>query len=68
MRNEDVSLEEIERVFRDPGAAWTVDEIAGRFGTTLGRAIRLMSDLEAIDVVRRVGDEFVPGPQAKRAS
>ena len=64
----EVSLEAIERVFQDPAAAWTVDEIAGRFGLPLGRAVRLMSDLEIRDVVRRVGVEFVPGPQAKRAS
>jgi hypothetical protein len=64
----EVSPEAIERVFQDPGAAWTIDEIARRFGLTLGQAIRVMSDLEVVDVVRRVGDEFVPGPQARRAS
>jgi hypothetical protein len=66
--NTEVSLEAIERVFQDPSAAWTIDEIAGRFGLTVGMAARVMSDLEITDVVRRVGDEFVPGPRAKRAS
>jgi hypothetical protein len=64
----EVTREAIEQVFQDPGAAWTVDEIAGRFGLPLGRAIRMMSDLEIADIVRRAGDEFVPGPRAKRAS
>jgi ribosomal protein S25 len=66
--NSEVSLEAIERVFQDPSAAWTVDEIARRFGLTMGVAARVMSDLEITDVVRRVRDEFVPGPRAKRAS
>ena len=66
--NAEVPSEAIERIFRDPSAAWTVDEIAGRFGLPLGRAVKVMSDLEFRDVVRRVGVEFVPGPQAKRAS
>ena len=64
----EIPIEAIERVFDDPGAAWTIDEIAGRFGLTLGQAIRVMSDLEAIDVVRRVGDEYVPGGGVRRVS
>jgi DNA-binding IclR family transcriptional regulator len=51
----------IVRVFQDPSAVWTLDEVAGRFGLSLGKAIRAMADLEAIDVVRREGDEYVPG-------
>lgn len=51
----------IVRVFQDPSAVWTLDEVAGRFGLSLGEAIRTMADLEAIDVVRREGDEYVPG-------
>jgi DNA-binding IclR family transcriptional regulator len=51
----------IVRVFQDPSAVWTLDEVAGRFGLSLGEAIRAMADLEAIDVVRREGDEYVPG-------
>lgn len=58
----------IMRVFRDPSAVWTLDELAGRFGMSLGEAIRAMSDLEAIDVVRRIGDEYVPGLGAATAS
>ena len=56
------------RVFQDPSAVWTLDELAGRFGMSLGEAIRAMSDLEAIDVVRRTGDEYVPGLGAATAS
>jgi hypothetical protein len=47
---------------------WTLDEVAGRFGMSLGEAFRVMSDLEAIDVVRRIGDEYVPGVGAVTAS
>jgi DNA-binding IclR family transcriptional regulator len=47
---------------------WTLDEVAGRFGISLGDAIRVLSDLEAIDVVRRIGDEYVPGVGAATAS
>lgn len=59
-----VPQEAIARVFRDPAAAWTIHEVAGRFGLSLGQAVRAMSDLEAIGVVRRLGDEYVPGPSA----
>lgn len=51
----------IVRVFQDPSAVWTLDEVAQRFGLSLGEAIRTMADLEAIDVVRRDGDEYMPG-------
>lgn len=60
--------EAIMRVFQDPSAVWTLDELAGRFGMSLGEAIRAMSDLEAIDVVRRIGDEYVPGLGTATAS
>jgi DNA-binding IclR family transcriptional regulator len=69
MRPNDGSTgEAIARVFSDPSAVWTLDEVAGRFGMSLGEAIRVMSDLEAIDVVRRIGDEYVPGMGAATAS
>jgi DNA-binding MarR family transcriptional regulator len=58
------AVDAIASVFRDPAAVWTIDEIAGRFGLTIGQAVRAMSDLEAIGVVRRLGDEFVPGSSA----
>jgi ribosomal protein S25 len=58
------AVDEIARVFRDPAAVWTIHEIAGRFGLSIGQAVRAMSDLEAIGVVRRLGDEFVPGSSA----
>jgi hypothetical protein len=50
----------IVRIFQDPSAVWTLDELARRFDMSIGDAIRVMSDLEAIDVVRRLGDEYVP--------
>jgi DNA-binding IclR family transcriptional regulator len=62
--NRNVPYDAIARVFRDPAAIWTIDEVAGRFGLSIGQAIRTMSDLEAIGVVRRLGDEYVPGPSA----
>lgn len=49
----------IVRIFQDPSAVWTIDELARRFGMSIGDAIRVMSDLEAIDVVRRIDDEYV---------
>ena len=58
------TIEAIARVFREPAAVWTIDEVAGRFGLSIGQAVRAMSDLEAIGVVRRLGDEFVPGSSA----
>jgi DNA-binding IclR family transcriptional regulator len=57
-------FEAISQIFRDPAAVWTIDEVAGRFGLSIGQAVRAMSDLEAIGVVRRLGDEYVPGPSA----
>jgi len=51
----------IVRIFADPSAVWTIDEIARRFDVSLGEAVRAMSDLEAIGVVERIGDEYVPG-------
>jgi len=58
------TVDAIAGIFRDPAAVWTIDEVAGRFGISIGQAIRAMSDLEAIEVVRRLGDEFVPGSSA----
>jgi DNA-binding IclR family transcriptional regulator len=58
----------IVRVFRDTSAVWTLDELARRFDMTISETIRVMSDLEAIDVVRRIGDEYVPGYGAATAS
>jgi hypothetical protein len=58
------TVDAIARIFRDPAAVWTIDEVAGRFGISIGQAIRAMSDLEASGVVRRLGDEFVPGSSA----
>jgi DNA-binding IclR family transcriptional regulator len=58
-------FEAIVRVFEDPSAVWTIEEVAGRFRLTPGEAIRAMSDLEAIGVVSRLGDEYVPGPSAR---
>jgi DNA-binding IclR family transcriptional regulator len=66
--NDGATGETIARIFADPSAAWTLDEVAGRFGMSLGDAIRVMSDLEAIDVVRRIGDEYVPGVGAAAGS
>ena len=66
--NQSSSVDAVVRVFSDPSAVWTLDEVAGRFGMSLGDAIRVLSDLEAIDVVRRIGDEYVPGLSAATAS
>jgi DNA-binding IclR family transcriptional regulator len=66
--NASTSADAIAKIFSDPSAVWTLDEVAGRFGMSLGEAIRVMSDLEAIDVVRRIGDEYVPGVGAATAS
>jgi len=65
---DDATRDAIMRVFEDDSAVWTLDELARRFGMTIGEAIRVMSDLEAIDVVRRIGDEYVPGYGAATAS
>ncbi|MCD6021603.1 MAG: IclR helix-turn-helix domain [Actinomycetia bacterium] len=64
----DPTRDAIMRVFRDASAAWTLDELARRFGMSISDAIRVMSDLEAIDFVRRIGDEYVPGFGAASAS
>ena len=64
----DPTRDAIMRVFRDASAAWTLDELARRFGMSIGDAIRVMSDLEAIDFVRRIDDEYVPGFGAANAS
>jgi hypothetical protein len=66
--NDSSSVDAIAKVFSDPSAVWTLDEVAGRFGISLGDAIRALSDLEAIDIVRRIGDEYVPGFGAATAS
>jgi DNA-binding IclR family transcriptional regulator len=58
----------IIRIFQEASAVWTLDEVARRFDLSIGEAIRVMSDLEAIDIVRRVGDEYVPGYGAATAS
>ena len=58
------TIEAIARVFREPAAVWTIDEVAGRFALSIGQAVRVMADLEAIGVARRLGDEFVPGSSA----
>ena len=50
----------IIRIFQDASAVWTLDELARRFDLSIGEAVRVMSDLEAIDVVRRIDDEYVP--------
>ena len=68
MGPDSIPRDAIMRVFQDPSAVWTLDELAGRFGMSLGEAIRAMSDLEAIDVVRRIGDEYVPGLGTATAS
>ena len=54
--NDSTSGDAIARVFSDPSAVWTLDEVAGRFGLSLGDAIRVMSELEPIDVVRSIGE------------
>jgi|RhiMetdeSRZDD1v2_1073273.scaffolds.fasta_scaffold125680_5 hypothetical protein len=58
----------IATIFADPAAVWTIDGIATRFGISLGEAIRALSELEAIGVVRRIDDEYVPGIGAATAS
>ena len=68
MEHGDSTRDAIIRIFQDPSAAWTLNELARRFGMSIGDAIRVMSDLEAIDFVRRVGDEYVPGYGAATAS
>jgi hypothetical protein len=68
MRPSDDRTQAIGRVFSDPTAVLTIDEVAARFGITLSEAVRAMSDLEAIGVVRRIDDEYVPGIGAATAS
>ncbi|HET9250174.1 MAG TPA: helix-turn-helix domain-containing protein [Actinomycetota bacterium] len=65
---DDDRTQAIGRVFSDAAAVLTIDEVAARFGMTLSEAVRAMSDLEAIGVVRRIGDEYVPGIGAATAS
>jgi DNA-binding IclR family transcriptional regulator len=60
-------VDRIAAVFRDPQAVWTIDEVAGRFGLSIGQAVRALADLEAVGLVRRTGDEYVPGPSASSA-
>ena len=60
MEHGDSTRDAIIRIFQDPSAAWTLNELSRRFGMSIGDAIRVMSDLEAIDYVRRIGDEYVP--------
>ena len=60
MGSGNASRDVIIRIFQDPSAAWTLNELARRFDMSIGEAVRVMSDLETIDVVRRVGDEYVP--------
>jgi hypothetical protein len=56
----DSTRDAIIRIFQDPSAVWTLDELARRFELSIGEAVRVMADLEAIDVVRRIDDEYVP--------
>ena len=56
MRTDDPTAA-IARIFADPTAAFTIDEIAARFDMTLGEVIRALSDR----VVLRIDDECVPG-------
>lgn len=60
MGSGNASRDVIIRIFQDPSATWTLNELARRFDMSIGEAVRVMSDLETIDVVRRVGDEYVP--------
>ena len=60
MEHGDSTREAIIRIFQDPSAVVTLDELARRFDLSIGEAVRVMSDLEAIDVVRRIDDEYVP--------
>jgi DNA-binding IclR family transcriptional regulator len=60
MEHGDSTRDAIIRIFQDPSAVWTLDELARRFDLSIGEAVRVMSDLEAIDVVRRIDDEYVP--------
>ena len=39
MRPNDGSGDAIAKVFSDPSAVWTLDEVAGRFGLSIGDAI-----------------------------
>jgi DNA-binding IclR family transcriptional regulator len=68
MNPDSIPRDAIIRVFQDPSAVWTLDEVARRFDLSIGETVRAMSDLEAIDIVRRIGDEYVPGLGAATAS
>ena len=58
----------IAQLFSDPSAVWTLAGVADRFEMSIGDAVRVMADLEAIQVVRRIDDEYVPGYGAATAS
>ena len=58
----------VAQLFSDPSAVWTLGEVAERFEMSIGEAVRVMADLEAIQVVRRIDDEYVPGLGAATAS
>jgi len=58
----------IAQLFSDPLAVWTLTQVAERFETSIGEAVRIMADLEAVQVVRRIDDEYVPGYGAATAS
>ena len=58
----------IAQLFSDPLAVWTLTEVAERFEMSIGEAVRIMADLEAVQVVRRIDDEYVPGYGAATAS
>jgi len=58
----------IAQLFSDPLAVWTLTQVAERFEMSIGEAVRIMADLEAVQVVRRIDDEYVPGYGAATAS
>jgi hypothetical protein len=64
---DDDPADRIAQLFSDPSAVWTLGEIAERFEMSLGDAVRVMADLEAIQAVRRIDDEYVPGYGASTA-
>jgi len=65
---EDNPADQIAQLFSDPSAVWTLAEVADRFEMSIGEAVRVMADLEAVQVVRRIDDEYVPGYGAATAS
>ena len=40
----DSTRDAIIRIFQDPTAAWTLDELGRRFELSIGEAVRMMSD------------------------